>query len=137
MTSKNYKRKAVEGRFYFFINGENKVDCDKITDYVSSKLTNKVNIKISDVSSSDTDLAYNIYIREGLNEDNFIEISKGIIEIIGVNISIYYKNNSSAKSYDYKYLSFVTAKKSKASSVTKAKPKAIFIDDSDDSGDSE
>lgn len=123
-STKSTKPKS-QSKIYFFLSNDYNVSINDFEDYLNDFFKDKVKVYIGDDKNSETNLIYNIYIKEVLvNEKHFNIVVDNIHQFVGVKFNIFYKKLSSAKNYDYKYV---------VSLNKPLKEKLNFIqDDSDD-----
>jgi hypothetical protein len=105
-TTKTTKTKSkCQSKIYFFISNEYDVNINDFEDYLNDFFKEKVKVYITDDKNSETNLIYNIYIKENLvDEKHFNIVVDNIHQFVGTKFNIFYKKLSSSNTYDYKHI---------------------------------
>ena len=102
--TKSTKPKCVS-KIYFFLTNEYDINVNDFEEYLNDSFRDKVKVYITDDKNSETNLIYNIYIKEVLvDEKHFNKIVDNIHQFIGTKFNIFYKKLSSTNTYDYKHI---------------------------------
>lgn len=124
------KSNPTKAKIYFFLSNEYDVNIDNFTEYLNDLFTEKVKVYICDDANSNTNLVYNIYLKETIdNELAFNRIIKFIHSFVKTEFNCFYKKLNSTDKYDFK---FITKTKNYDNDKPKQKEKYNFINDDDD-----